>query len=203
MNTSHFVNETTDLGFGGDNASINKRLDSPFNQWTHQNNDECGYVNQIRILRKPLSYYTNRVWAPAPTNETGFSTFTAVGNQKAYFVDGELNYPSIGELTTQGDRRYLSYVMPLNTSPDLGSNSINTSVVDINSTLLSFGIGELTNMNNLTKDYTTAVDYNRWDFVDPNVVQNPNNIIFADGVIPRGGMSTRNELRNYAMMNNC
>lgn len=203
MSASAFVQGTTDLGFGGSNESINLRLDSPFNQFTREHNDSCSYVNQIRILRKPLKYYVNRVWAPAPTNQTHFSTYTAVGNQKAYDVSGNLTYPGIGSPTTLGDRRFLEYIMPFNTSPDLGNNAVNVTDVDINSNLQTFGIGEPTNLNVLTKDVTTAADYNRWDFVDPNVVQNPKNIIFSDGVIPRGGISTRNELRNYSQLNSC
>lgn len=203
MSTSSFVDRTTDLGFGGSNESINVRLDSPFNQWSRLKNDSCSYVNQIRVLRKPLKYYVNRVWAPSPTNQTHFSTFTSVGNQKAYDVSGNLTYPGIGLPTSLGDKRYLEYVTPFNTSGDLGANAINVADIDVNSNLLSFGIGELTNQNILTKDVTTAADYNRWDFVDPNVVQNPKNIIFADGVIPPGGISTRNELRNYSQLQNC
>lgn len=203
MSSSDFVRKTTDLGFGGSNASINVRLDSPFNQWGRTHNDTCSYVNQIRILRKPLKYYVNRVWAPAPTNQTHFSTYTAVGNQKAYDVSGNLTYPGIGEPTSLGDKRYLEYVMPLNTSPDLGNNAVNVTDIDVNSNLQTFGIGEPTNLNVLTKDVTTATDYNRWDFVDPKLVQNPKNIIFSDGVIPRGGISSRNELRNYSELNSC
>ncbi len=198
-----FVDRTTEEGFGGTNSSINNRLDNSFNQWTHLNNDTCGYVNQMRILRKPMKYYVNRVWAPSPTNEEEFSTFTSVGNQKSYNVRSNITYPGIGNLTTSGNRRFLQYVMPLNTSPDLANNAINISEVNINSDKLNFGIGELTNQNNLTKDVTTAADYNRWDFVDPKIVQNPKNIIFADGVVPRGGISTRGELRNYMMLNSC
>lgn len=203
MSDVKFVQRTTDDGFGGDNPSINQRLDSSFNQWTHQNNDTCGYVNQMRILRKPMKYYVNRVWAPAPTNEQHFSTFTAVGNQKSYGVSGNINYPGIGNPTSLGNKRFLEYITPLNTSPDLGSNNINTTNIDINSNQLGFGIGELTNQRILTRDVTTAADYNRWDFVDPRTVQNPKNIIFADGVIPVGGISTRNELHNYMQLNNC
>lgn len=201
--SASFVDKTTDLGFGGSNESINLRLNSPFNQWTKQHNDSCSYVNQIRILRKPLKYYTNRIWAPSPTNNQHFSTYTPVGNQKSYNVSGNLTYPGIGAPTTLGNKRYIEYVMPFNTSPDLGNNAININNVDVNSTMQTFGIGEPTNLNSLTKDVTTTSDYNRWDFVDPVLVQNVNNIIFANGVIPRGGISTRNELRNYSELNNC
>jgi hypothetical protein len=203
MTDVKFVNDTEKMGFGGDNSSINVRLDNTFNQWTREHNDSCAYVNQIRILRKPLKYYTNRIWAPSPTNQNHFSTYTAVGNQKAYDVSGNLTYPGTGSPTTLGNRRFIEYILPLNTSPLLGSNNLNTTDVDVNSNLLNFGIGELSNPNILTKDVTTSADYNRWDFVDPRLVQNVNNIIFANGVLPRGGISSRNELQNYAGLNNC
>jgi len=51
---------------------------------------------------------------------------------------------------------------------------------------------------------------NRWDIVDPRVVQNVNNIVMnaknsAGDVISlhQCGISTRNELRNYVEVNNC
>jgi len=51
---------------------------------------------------------------------------------------------------------------------------------------------------------------NRWDIVDPRVVQNPDNIIMnmkgVDGntiSLFSCGISTRNELRNYVEVNNC
>jgi hypothetical protein len=51
---------------------------------------------------------------------------------------------------------------------------------------------------------------NRWDYVDPRVVQNVDNIImnmkYKDGrdiSLPQCGLSTRNELRNYVEINNC
>jgi hypothetical protein len=198
-----FVQQTTDLGFGGSNNQINLRLDNSFNQWTRQNNDTCGYVNQIRILRKPLKYYTNRVWAPAPTNQTEFITYTPVGNQRSYYVNNNLTFPSIGEPTTLGNKGKLEYVEPFLTTPQLGSNNLNVTYVDTNSRDLTFGIGEPTNLNDLTRSVTSVQDYNRWEFVDPKLVQNPDHIIFANGVIPRGGISTRNELRNYAQLNSC
>lgn len=198
---TQFIDETTKKGFGGTNYDINNRLHNSFNQWTREHNDECAYTNEIRILRKPMKYYVNRVWAPSPTNNTNFSYFTAVGNQAAYNVRNNLIYPENGSPTHLGDKRFIEYILPLNTSPLLGNNAVNTTNVDIDSKFLR--IGELTNKNILTKDVTTATDYNRWEFVDPSVVQNPKNIIFTDGVIPRGGISSRNELRNYTTLNQC
>lgn len=195
------INEAAQQGFNGTNTAINKRLDNTFNQFTRTHNDECAYTNEVRILRKPFKYYTNRVWAPAPTNERQFSYYTAVGNQRTYNVGNNVQYPSIGSPTSLGDKRMIQYVMPLLTSPQLGNNAVNTTDIDVNSNYIRFG--ELTNARINTKDVTTATDYNRWQFVDPNVVQNPDHIIFANGVIPRGGISSRNELRNYMSLENC
>ena len=51
---------------------------------------------------------------------------------------------------------------------------------------------------------------NRWDIVDPRIVQNVDNIVMnvknADGTVislHQCGVSTRNELRNYVEVNNC
>lgn len=51
---------------------------------------------------------------------------------------------------------------------------------------------------------------NRWNYVDPRIVQNVDNIIMnmksengIDISLPRGGVSTRNELRNYVEYNKC
>jgi hypothetical protein len=196
-----FLKQTDQIGYNGSNNAINQRLDNSFNQFTNLHNDECSYVNEMRILRKPLKYYVNQIWTPAPNNNTDYSYFTAVGNQKTYNVKNNLVYPEIGSPTHLRNKRYIQYVLPLVTSPQLGNNAINTSDIDINSKLLR--IGEPTNLNILPKDVTSATDYNRWEFVDANIVQNPKHIIFADGVIPRGGMSSRNELQNYAELQSC
>ena len=204
MSTEDFINRTTKKGFGGSNNDINKRLDHTFNQWTRSHNDQCAYVNDMRILSKPMKYYTADIWAPNPTNNMGdygqFSTFTPIGNQKSYGVTGNLVFPSIGEPTSLGNRKSLTYAQPLKTTPFLGSNNPSIHNIDIESTHLNLGFGQPTNLNDLTRDSTTSVDWDRWHLVDKNVVQNPNNIIFANGAIPVGGISSRNELRNYTQM---
>ena len=57
---------------------------------------------------------------------------------------------------------------------------------------------------------TTVRTNNRWDYVDPKIVQNPNHIImnYKNGSgnevsLHQCGISTRNELRNYVELNNC
>jgi len=203
MSTSDFLYRTKKAGFGGDSAAINQRLDNSFNQLTNTEYDSCNYVNQIRVMRKPMKYYMNRVWTPSPTNDGRFSLFTAVGNQKAYDVRNNLTYPAIGKPTTLRNRKYITYVYPLKTSPALGANNINVTNVDIHSDQLGFGIGEVTNPRINPRQQLSATDYDRWDFVDPHIVQNVDNIIFANGVIPRGGMDSRNQLQNYTELNSC
>lgn len=203
-NTTKFLKNNSD--YSGTNNAINDRLNNSFNQWTREHNDECSYVNQIRILRKPLKYYVNGVFPPGPTrynNNANMSYFTSVGNQKQYNVGGNLVFPQIGELTSMKNKRYIEYIQPLNTSPQLGNNAVNTANIDIDSNFTRFG--ELTNQRDNFKAQTSQVDYNRWDFVDKHVVQNVPNIIFADGVLGphNGGISTRNELRNFAQLNHC
>ena len=198
---SKYVKEMDRKGFGGSNEAINNRLQNSFNQFTRTNNDMCSVINQERQFRKPIKYYTNKVWAPAPTSNRDLIYFTPVGNQRSYFVKNNLNFPINGSPTTLGNRRFIQYVTPLATSPLLSNNAINTADIDVNSNFIRYG--EVTNKNDLTKDVLSSTDYNRWEFVDPNIVQNVDNIIFAKGVIPRGGISSRNELRNYSTLMNC
>jgi hypothetical protein len=204
MSTEDFIKNTTQKGFGGSNNDINKRLDNTFNQWTGLKNDQCSYVNDMRILSKPMKYYTADIWTPKPTNNVGqygqYSTFTSIGNQKSYGVSGNLVFPSIGEPTSLGNKKFLTYAQPFMTTPFLGSNHTNISKIDVESTHLNQGFGEATNLNDISRAETTSIDWNRWHLVDKNVVQNPNNIIFAGGVVPQAGISSRNELRNYAQM---
>lgn len=204
LDTAQFVKETTDMGFGGSNLDINRRLSNTFNQWSRGKNDECSYVNEMRILRKPLKYYTASYWSPSPNNGEDFVTFTPVGNQKSYYVSSNFTYPQIGEPTSLKNRKYIQNVEPLSTSPNLGSNAINASYIDVNSTFLENGIGALTNTRDNYKAQLSETFYeNQFDFVDANLVQNPKNIIFADGLIPVGGLPSRQQLQNFAQLNNC
>jgi len=201
--SSEFVNRTTRIGFGGTNQDINRRQLNTFNQWTRSHDDSCSYVNEMRVLRKPLKYYTAMEWAPSPTNNQEFTTFTSIGNQKAYNVPNNMTFPALGEPTTLGNRRFIENVQPFTTTPFMGQNAVNTTAVDVSSNSLGFGIGELTNQRSIPKDVVTATDYNRWDVVEPKIVQNVDHIVFGGGLIPVGGISTRNELMNFTQMNNC
>ena len=112
-NTMNYVNETTNAGFGGSSFDINKRVNNTFNQWTRTYNDECSYVNDMRILRKPLKYYTWKGQAPAPTNSgiKDFVYFTDVGNQKPQGVESNLVYPNIGQPTTLGNKWSFQFIV--------------------------------------------------------------------------------------------
>lgn len=204
LDTSQFIKETTNMGFGGSNLDINRRLSNTFNQWTKAHDDPCSYVNEMRILRKPLKYYTAAEWSPSPNNGEDFQVMTAVGNMKPYYVSSNFVFPSIGEPTTMRNRRYIENAMPLNTSPNLGSNAINTGYVDVYSTFLENGIGAPTSSRDGYKSQLSETFYdNQFEFVDSQLVQNVDNIIFAQGLIPVGGLPTRQQLQNFAQLNNC
>lgn len=136
-------------------------------------------------LPKPLKYIT----APELSKN---SNFTIIGNQTAYPVHSDGVTHAIGELTSS--RHRISYTLPTITSPELGARHPDMSKINIHSTELGFGIGEPTNLNDSYRHNVTARDWNRWEYVDKNLVQNPDNIVFPD--LPPGGVSTRNSYRN-------
>ena len=74
-----------------------------------------------------------------------------------------------------------------------------SSVPDENK--IGMGLGDFNNFNRYV---------NRWDYIDPKITQNVNNIIMnvvtSDGTeisLPQCGLSSRNELRNYVEVNKC
>lgn len=58
-NTTEFIDAAKRQGFGGSNEDINNRLDKSFNQSTNLHNDECSYVNQMRIMRQTQYLHHN------------------------------------------------------------------------------------------------------------------------------------------------
>lgn len=190
---------------------------STFNEWTED------YKNDQRLLRKKMKYYTSMDWKehPSRTNpsltissakkhalhpksskerDERYIDFTAVGNLKTYYHRGELTYPEIGEPTSLGNKKFIQYTTPLSTTPYFGTHNPDASNIDTESKFLQHRIGEATNLRKNVRYNTTGMDWDRWHFVDKNVVQNPKHIVFADGVIPVGGVSSRNQMRNYTQM---
>lgn len=189
-----------------------------FNQWTKAHDDSCAYVNEQRVLRKKMKYYTSEFWAEHPSmsststhspqknalhpnkksQQNNYIDYTPIGNKKAFFHKSPLVYPEIGEPTSLGNKKFLQFTRPQLTTPNLGSNKADTSSIDVESKHLQRVIGRPTNLVNNNRHDTTGQDWNRWHYVDKNVVQNPKHVIFTDGIIPVGGMSSRNQLRNFS-----
>ena len=72
---------------------------------------------------------------------------------------------------------------------------------DLDDTKIGLGKGDFNNFSRFM---------NRWDYIDPKITQNVDNIIMnvvtPDGntiSLPPGGLSSRNELRNYVEVNKC
>jgi hypothetical protein len=146
--------------------------------------------------------------------------FTPIGNQQVYGVQNEFQAP----LPSRLNPIYQTYVLPYSTTPNLGQVAPSRMYADTES-VLRYGN---TLRDKKSAVSTAEVDYNRWDFVSAETVQNAgqfggaiqsnaqgierdgyfdykaqNNVIFANGAFPYFGMSSRNQLHNFMQVNNC
>jgi hypothetical protein len=166
-----------------------------------------------------MKYFVNQLNTP---QSNPFMEFTPIGNQQVYNVQNEYQTP----LPTRLNPLYPTYVLPYSTTPNLGQVAPSRLYTDTES-VLRYG-------NNIRDKKsavaTSEVDYNRWDFVSAETVQNAgqfggsgkiqanaqgigrdgyfdynaqNNVIFANGAFPYFGISSRNELHNFMQINNC
>jgi hypothetical protein len=189
-----------------------------FNQLTSINYDVCQYENSLNISSKPMKYYINDFNTP---QVDPLYQFTVIGNQKQYAISNEFERP----LPTRLNPIYPSYVLPYNTTPFLGAANPTMEYPDTESNL-RFGLNLKEKKSSVG---LSQIDYNRWDYVSPETVQNAgqfgnlqmgaqgpvrdsgsyydykdqNNVLFANSAWPNGGISTRNELHNYMEINKC
>lgn len=186
-----------------------------FNQLTSHTYDTCEYENSLRLGSKPMKYYVNQLNTPQ-TNS--FKEFTNIGNQRVNYVQNEYERP----LPTRLNPLYQSYILPYSTTPNLGSQNPSMEYSETESNL-RFGTDIRAKKSAVA---LSEVDYNRFaPNVDAVTVQNAgqfqfnggrgidkdgyfdysqqNNVIFANGAWPRGGISTRDQLRNYSEVNGC
>lgn len=200
----------------------NPNLNRAFNQLTSTLYDTCTMENQLRVGSKPMKYYVNQFNSP---QSNPFMEFTTIGNQQVYNVQNSYQTP----LPTRLNPIYQSYVFPYSTSPFLGQQSPAREYADTDSNL-RFG----TNLRDKKSSVVLSeVDFNRWDFVAPETVQNAgnfggafqsngqgmnrdgigrdgyydykaqNNVLFANSAWPYFGISSRNELHNQIDINRC
>jgi hypothetical protein len=190
-----------------------------YNQWTRSHDDTCEYENQLRIGSKPIKYFVNQLNSP---QMNPFTEFTVVGNQQVYNVQNNFEHA----LPTRLNPIYQTYVFPYSTTPNLAQASPSMMYSDTESNL-RFG-GNLRNKKSAVA--TSEIDYNRWDFVSAETVQNAgnypgggsfqanaqgigrdgyfdytyqNNVLFANSAFPYFGMSSRNQLHNQMTVNDC
>jgi hypothetical protein len=184
---------------------------------------------------KKLRYF-NQDPVKDPYGQIQDSGFTPVGNLKTYGVANMYDRP---EPTNLRDLREL-YTVPYSTTPYFGNNNPSVKYIDDDSTKLrtplfqnrksaidtsqiTFHPQQVYNNNpNVSKDlnnfYEQAVTINltgdrfvnRWDYVDPRIVQNVDHIVMnsknVDGTTVSMfscGISSREQLRNYVESNNC
>jgi hypothetical protein len=191
----------------------NPNGDRSFNLWTRSHSDVCEYENQLRVGSKPIKYYVNQLNTP---QNNPFMDYTTVGNQQVYNVQNNYQTP----VPTRLNPIYQTYVFPYSTTPNLGQASPSMMYSDTESNL-RFG-------NNLRNKKSaidlSAIDYNRWDYVSAETVQNggqfqpnsqgidrdgffdykaQNNVLFGNSAWPYFGISSRNQLHNAMDINSC
>jgi hypothetical protein len=188
-----------------------------YNQWTRSHDDTCEYENQLRIGSKPMKYYVNQLNSP---QMNPFMEFTVVGNQQVYNVQNNYQTP----VPTRLNPIYQTYVLPYSTTPNLGQAAPSMLYADTESNL-RFG----TNIRNKKSAVATSeIDFNRWDNVSAETVQNAgqfggalqanaqgidrdgffdhraqNNVLFANSAWPYFGISSRNQLHNFMDTQGC
>jgi len=187
-----------------------------FNQFTRGHYDTCEYENQLRLGAKPMTYYVNQMNSPQVNS---FQTFSMIGNQKPFGVSN--NYDRA--LPSRLNPNYQSYTLPYSTTPFLGSAH---PAREYNETgvVLRFGNDIRPKKSSVA---LSEVDYNQWSpGVNAVTVQNAgqftggtmqqpigqdgyfdysaqNNVLFANSAWPVGGISSRNQLHNFQIINNC
>jgi len=201
-------------------SQYNPNGDRAYNQWTRSHEDVCEYENQLRVGSKPMKYFVNQLNTP---QADPFMEFTTVGNQQVYNVQNNYEHP----LPTRLNPIYQSYVLPYSTTPNLGQASPSMLYADTESNL-RFG----TDLRDKKSAISLGeIDYNRWDIVSAETVQNagqfmspggsfqanaqgigrdgyydykaPNNVLFLNSAVPYFGMSSRNQLHNFMNVNGC
>jgi len=191
--------------------------DRTFNQFTRSHYDICEYENELRIGSKPIKYFVNQLNTP---QSNPFIEFTGVGNQQVYNVQNNYQAPLPSRLNDIGQ----TYVFPHSTTPFLGQ--ANESILYSNtSNNLRFG----SNIREKKSSVDTAsIEYNRWDIVDAQTIQNAgqfggvsqangqgvgrdgffdykaqNNVLFMNSAVPYFGISTRDQLHNFVETSGC
>lgn len=203
----------SNLEAGNDPNEYNPNGDRAYNQWTRSYDDTCRYANQALLASKPMKYYVNQLNSP---QTDPFMNFTEIGNQKAYGVSNEYDRPIPSRLNPL----YPTQVAPYPTSPNLAQPYQARMYNDTGSDL---------RWGKDIRDKKSAVDLgsitlNRWDFIDPALVQNAgqfnsrlqnvgpgeyynytaqNNTLFGNSAFPYFGMSSRNQLHNAVQLYGC
>lgn len=156
-----------------------------FNNYTGYNYDKCAYENEKLLMEEPVKYVLNDVWLN-PANHNGLTT---VGNMKVYHQNTNMNFPIIGQPTRNRDQHTRTYVKPYGTTPSLGNVAVDRKNIEVDSKILRPTLASVGHPASMI----SQTILNRWDFVDPAIVQNPDHVIFP---ISRGGIITNDILRN-------
>ena len=132
-----------------------------FNQWTRSFDDNCNEENRLRIGSKPMKYYVNQLNSP---QVDPFQEYSIIGNQKAYSVRNEYERA----VPTRLNPIYPVQVLPYQTTPFYGNTAPDRMYADTESVLR--WAGDVRPLKSQTGN--SEKDWNRYDIVAPEVVQN-------------------------------
>ena len=205
-------------------SQYNPNSGRAYNLWTRSHEDTCEYENQLRIGSKPMKYYVNQLNSP---QMNPFMEFTVVGNQQVYNVQNNFQTP----LPTRLNPIYQTYVFPYSTTPNLSQQAPSMLYADTESNLRwgtdlrqkksSVTLSEI-DYNRWEPGVSAQTVQNAGQFLGLNSVggslqanaqgidrdgyfdyRSQNNVIFGNSSFPYFGMSSRNQLHNFLLINNC
>lgn len=189
-----------------------------YNQWTRSHDDTCEYANQLQTGTRPMKYYTNQFSSPLGVDPE--REYTIIGNQQVYNVGNLYEAP----LPSRLNPIYQSYVFPYSTTPNYAQAAVSMMYTDTDSNL-RFGTDLRSKKSSAG---ISEINYNRWDYVSEDTVQNAgqfggalqanaqgidrdgffdhnaqNNVLFANSAWPYTGIGSRNLMRNYMEKSDC
>lgn len=152
-------------------TTVNSR--TLFNQWTGDH--EAVHAAQNEFSRSVHDYHIM-------PGKYGKRDSVSVGHRGVNHVMPDRKFLQVGHLTRTKEKT--QYAQPRLTTPGLGGNVMPLSGVDVNSSVLGFGFGEMTERDPAALSTT---EFNRWDFVDKEKLP----VMVSTSAMPRGGIDSR------------
>lgn len=152
-------------------TTVNSR--TRFNQWTGDH--EAIHASQNEFSRSVHDYHIM-------PGKYGRRDSVPVGHRSVNHVMPARQFLQVGHLTRTKEKS--QFAQPRLTTPGLGGNVMPLSGVRVNSNVLGFGFGEMTERD---PSALSTTELNRWDFVDASQLP----VLVSTDPMPRGGIDSR------------